>query len=219
MPRRFLGSLICLGLILPLANFAHAAELPAGFATCDTWTQTLLAARAKLAEGSPPKRERAKAAEAAWSSVQEAFPVECDWAAQDSGGEFRSWLTGAGDRKLAGWIASALAELGADGADLRAQLDQLKKQKTPANDRRWLALYVKACEQRRALRLRALMSKAPRIVFVRHSPTNGSELCLLELNGPRGKFRRRAAPPRRLVGRAANSLFVDEITSHELPPV
>ena len=65
-------------------------------------------------------------------------------------------------------IEKAVAELGEPGRALRQELDRLAQAGTPASDRRWLDLYVRACEQRRQQRLKTVLAKAPRIVFTKH---------------------------------------------------
>jgi hypothetical protein len=123
--------------------------------------------------------------------------VVADWQAQDQVG---------GSRPHREAIAAILAELGARAADLQAAADALKN--APLIDPRWNDLYLRACAQRRAARLEALLAEAPRIIFTKHYDLGGSfyaytegqsdaqnersfvpgaSLCLLTLDGLYGR--------------------------------
>ena len=167
----------------------------------DTWQGTMLASRVRLA----PVLARQDAIAGVWKQIERDFPIAWDWVLQDIGGEFLKWF---GEHQTADietpMIAGVLDELGPDGESLRTQLDRLVREDTPASDRRWLDLYVNACEKRRAGRLARLVEKYPKIVFTKHYNlggshyaytegqsdaqrerhfTPGSSLCLLELDG------------------------------------
>jgi hypothetical protein len=101
-----------------------------------------------------------------------------------------------GHRPGAGAILKAAAELGAMGGgeaaglrggadnlrrgldDLRRELDGLRQ--APADDPRWTELYVRACTARRAVRLRTLLAKAPRIIFTKHGDMGGTQYAYTE---------------------------------------
>ena len=178
----------------------------------------MLASRAALAAAGSRARNRAKAAEQVWFRMKDDFPVQWDWALQDGGAEFAQWFRPADaasiERRM---IEKAVAESGRCRATRcgRNWTGWLKRP-CPANDRRWLDLYVKACEQRRQQRLKTVLAKAPRIVFTKHRTIRpsffaytegqsdaqaerhflpGSELCLLEMDGLYGKVRTLVSDP------------------------
>ena len=103
-------------------------------------------------------------------------------------------------------VARVLDELGPAGADLRHAYDTLRAAGRPGRDPAWKGLYLRACEERRALRLAPLLAQGTRFVFnqYRHIPGSwkyteglsdaqayrffspGSSLNLLELVGAYG---------------------------------
>ena len=135
-----------------------------------------------------------------------------DWILQDHGNETGRCFTGGEHAKVeVRMIETVLEELSPDAArSLRSEMDRLAGKKTPGNDPRWKALYVKACEQRRVLRLRTVVEKSPTIVFTKHYDIGGShyayteglsdamgerhfkpgtQLCLWNADGPYGSVR------------------------------
>jgi len=107
-------------------------------------------------------------------------------------------------------IRRVLDELpGAGGGALGGELDALKRSGAAGVDGRWKALYLRACELRRARRLRPLLARWRRFVFSqhRHVPGTwkyteglsdaqsyrffrpGSSLAVLEMNGAYGTVR------------------------------
>ena len=101
--------------------------------------------------------------------VERDFPVEWDWALQDGSGGFCRWLSD--DTSIeteTRMITRVLDELGSDGSVLRAEFDELRRTRVSPTDHRWLDLYVKACKCRRAIRLRPLVNKCGKIVFVKN---------------------------------------------------
>ena len=139
---------------------------------------------------------------------QREHPVEWDWMRQDFGdGEALRMLKGersACGRELLGRL---MAESAA-GAGLKSEYGRLLKDAVPDGDPRWLTLYDRVCEERRARRLATVAVKAPRIAFVkrrvirpsffaytegqsdaqaeRHFPA-GTSLCMMTLEGSRAK--------------------------------
>jgi hypothetical protein len=130
------------------------------------------------------------------------FPVESDWLRQDVKG--RAGAVG-GDL-----LEKLLAGLPENTVPLRAEATRLREQNAPGGDPRWLALYARAAELRRAGRLARLRAVAPRIVFVKRRTIRpsffaytegqsdaqaenhflpGSALCLLEIEGACAKVR------------------------------
>jgi hypothetical protein len=197
-----------------LAAAAPAAEL---YIRQSGWVETMLASRAALAGDGLSQQEQTKAVEQVWLRLKDDFPVQWDWALQDGGADFPQWLHSAGatgfERRM---IGKAVMEMGDAGRALRQELGRLAQAAPPANDRRWLDLYVRTCEQRRQQRLKTVLAKAPRIVFTKHRTirpsffayTEGqsdaqaerhflpdSELCVLEMEGLYGKVRPLVADP------------------------
>jgi hypothetical protein len=89
--------------------------------------------------------------------------VVADWQLQDKVAD---------QRPSAGTISNVIAELKGDGSQLREALNELGR--AAPDDQRWMELYLRACGQRRAARLKTLLSKAPRIIFTRHYDMGGS---------------------------------------------
>ncbi len=149
---------------------------------------------------------------AAWSqtSLRQDSPPEDvaeDWRLQDG------LLKGGCYDRAAQRIA---AELGAAATALQAAMSSLDKVAASPRDPRWEELYLRACAERRAARLRTLRQEAPRIVFTKHYDLGGSHyaytegqsdaqaechfvpgssLCLLLLHGLYGETRTLVADP------------------------
>ena len=181
------------------------------------WIETMLLSRQALSAAHLPAAEEAAVAAQFWLQIKEDFPVQWDWSLQDGGTNFAGWFR-AGDntsfeRRM---TERVIGELGDSSRLLRQGLEELRNANVPASDRRWLELYVKACEQRRQQRLRSVLAHAPRIVFTKHRTIRassvaysegqsdaqaeryflpGSELCLLEMDGLYGRVRSLQADP------------------------
>lgn len=173
------------------------------------WPEAMLAARAKLKAAALPPKEAKEAAARIWREMERDFRLEWDWALQDGGLDFPKWFGAEANVDLErAIIERVLAELGNGGAAWRRQFDALLAAKAAPQDRRWLDLYLAACEQRRTIRLQPVRAKAPRIVFTKHRTIlpsffayteglsdaqaerhflPGSSLCLLEVAGTHGK--------------------------------
>ena len=179
------------------------------FARNNSWQETMLAYRDSISKLNDVAKE--KAAHDAWEEMMAGFPIQSDWAIQDGGLDFPKWFATQNDTGTEiNMISKAIAELGAEADTFRQELDKLVNAKIPPTDRRWLDLYARACEKRRAIRLRTLTQTAPKMVFVKHHiitpsffaytegqsdaqgeknfPTN-SALCLLEMDGMYGAVR------------------------------
>jgi len=177
-----------------LAAVSATALATAG--ASDSWQETMLASRTP--NGEPPKT---------LDEMMFKFPVQMDWMIQDNGLDLTKWLKATDTGNETSMIKRVLLELGDAAKPFQDNLDSLVNGKVPGNDRRWLDLYVNACEKRRAMRLRTLLQIAPKIVFTKHhiimpaffAYTEGqsdaqherhfpvdSALCLLEMNGMYG---------------------------------
>ncbi len=168
----------------------------------DTWQATMLATRAKLLSVDGTDRE--EVLQAIWEQLERDYPVACDWMLQDVGQKRNEWFARNVSCELEkGLLTSVAKELG-DQAELVRRLTALVQENPPRSDRRWLDLYVEACEQRRAQRLATLLRVAPKLVFTKHYNLAGSHyaytegqsdaqaerqyrpgasLCLLEMDG------------------------------------
>lgn len=208
---------LLLALFLMLVPFPVGASASEFYVKKSGWVDTLLASRSNLLAQALAKNEAAAAAEHICLRTQDDFPVQWDWAQQDSGMDFSQWFCSATTTDVEQHLITRAAEdLGAKPAQVRELMEQLIQAKTSANDPRWLELYVSTCELRRQQRLRTVFAKSPRIVFVKHRTIRpsffaytegqsdaqnerhflpGAELCLLELDGSRCQVRRLLADP------------------------
>jgi len=163
------------------------------------WVAALLALRAATLAG-PDQAARAAALR---QQTREAYPVVWDWLLQDAGPDFvQSWAKSQGTEWERRLLTNALAELHDAAAPFCQDLDGLCRSNAGPEDGRWLALYFRVCEQRRATRLGTLRAQAPRIVFTKRRTIRpsffaytegqsdaqherhflpGAELCLWEL--------------------------------------
>ena len=203
--------LLACAMALSLSIAAAAADTSALYSRQPTWQETLLASRQALRGAALSEAERRDQAMALWQSVQTDFPLAWDWSLQDYGAGFTNWFGAGGGTEIEQrLIEPALQELGGEAEPLRKELQRLQESRVSGENRGWLDLYVKACERRRALRLRLVLRQAPRIVFTKH-PTlfpsffaytegqsdaqnerhfaPGAALCVLEMEGLQGRVR------------------------------
>ncbi|MHC4891640.1 MAG: HzsA-related protein, partial [Planctomycetota bacterium] len=192
-----------------LADEAKKLEVP--YEKKDTWQQTMLVLRQKIRKLNVDRRQREGAQKQIWRQIENDFPVQWDWVSQDYGMDFYKWFNNKGtfefEKKI---IGNVLTELGVKGEQLAVGFELLCRSKASPNNRRWLDLYVKACEKRRGIRLQTLLEKCNKIVFTKHYNMGGSHyaytegqsdaqhertfvpgsaLCLLEMHGNYGKLR------------------------------
>lgn len=89
-----------------------------------------------------------------WRRIAADFPLQAKAFAEDAGRGFLGWFdsaTGTGlDQAV---IQLALSQPGARCGPLRKTLDELRRTKAPATDRRWLDLYARACQARQCSKL------------------------------------------------------------------
>ncbi|MCX6897503.1 MAG: hypothetical protein NT105_02280 [Verrucomicrobia bacterium] len=193
------------------ANASAALQAHASYVKKASWPETMLASRVALKAAALPARERKIVQAAVWEQVERDFPVQWDWALQDGGLDFPTWFAADANADIEKkMIAHALEELGGSGAACRKEFDAFSQSNVAPNDPRWLDLYAKVCEQRRATRLRTVLAQSPKIVFTKHQTIRpsffaytegqsdaqaerhfhpGSSLCLLEMDGTRAKVR------------------------------
>lgn len=183
---------------------AVAADPP--YAKGDTWQATMLATRERLLGADVQNRPAVVAS--LWERLEQDYPIPSDWMLQDLGQARNDWFAPDADRELEKkLIAAVVKELG-DPAELVQKLAALAAENPPRKDRRWLDLYVQACQQRRAKRLATVLQAAPKLVFTKHYNLAGSHyayteaqsdaqaerhyrprasLCLLEMDGIYGR--------------------------------
>lgn len=94
-----------------------------------------------------------------------------DWRLQD--GLLKGGPYSHAAKRIAGDLTAATTEL-------QAALATLDKVATTPRDPRWEELYLRACAERRAARLRTLLQKAPQIVFTKHYNLGGSHYAYTE---------------------------------------
>ncbi len=213
---RWLAGLLAVSTLTPLAGAADVSA-PDHYVKQPGWTDTMLSSRSGLSSARFTEKAMTDAAEHIWLRTKEDFPVPWDWMQQDAGTNFANWFRAADRTDIEQqMIVKALHELSGNGEPLRTELGRLIPAKVPANDRRWLELYLKVCEQRRQQRLRTVSAKSSRVVFVKHRTIRpsffaytegqsdaqnerhflpGSELCLWEMEGPPGRVRTLLADP------------------------
>ena len=174
------GLVLCLFLGLGLGAAAQDATAPEKvYARKASWAETMLATREAMCAACAS--DPAYAAKI-WELLEVDWPVACDWMRQDAGAECARWLAsdlpGEGLKTM---IDKALEEVAeTDAAALRAEAKNIFQNGGNPDLAKGLALYVKACEARRALRLRPLREKAPRVVFTKHYIMGGSHYAYTE---------------------------------------
>ncbi|MEA3224809.1 MAG: hypothetical protein U9Q07_02580 [Planctomycetota bacterium] len=189
-------------------SYANQAEsIDELYVKNDTWQKTMLAWRRKISKQLiEPKTQKHLS-----KQIMKDFPVEWDWVEQDCGADFFKWLGGQTDTAIEKkMIRKVLGKLGPAGNKPARDFERLCESRVSSTDRRWLDLYVGACEMRRAIRLKPLLEKCGRIVFTKHFNMGGSHyayteaqsdaqhernfvpgsaLCVLELKGNYGSVR------------------------------
>ncbi len=147
----------------------------------DGWQAAVLEAQAQAASLDPGSAAFTAAAEELSVMGERQFPRQWDWCVQDAGPDFGQWLLASTACATARKAADrAIAELEAEGSDLRNDFDRLAGQSTPAGLGRWLELYLRAAGVRREIRLRALHQQYPLWVFTKHCILGGSHYAYTE---------------------------------------
>ena len=169
-----IGGLAChLFTLLLIINGLAGGGLKAAVVTSPVWSEAVwAAAQAVQAAERGPQQEAAKA----WETLEKQFPEPCDWMQQDFKPQAWEWLTKPEAAVLRDMIAKVLNEVQAAG---QAEWDKVQ---APVSDdpRALLAFYLKACEARRAIRLRLLLKVAPQMVFTKHYNMGGSHYAYTE---------------------------------------
>lgn len=95
--------------------------------------------------------DRPDLAKASWQKLQREFPASCRSFRGDlqRGDAYLAWFQKpAGTRTEETIIGGTLATLQGDGAALGNEFQDLRQQRAPADDPRWLSLYARACRYR-----------------------------------------------------------------------
>ena len=183
--------------VFAMCGVTWPGAAPAASPTRQTWQEAMLAAREVVGRGRDAREPAGVGAVGGdvWTDLEKRFPVECDWFVQDleatgvrctaKGTDYQrnpgKWIAAEPDARLhERLVARALEELGASGAGLRAEWDRLGKEAARAGAGRWLALYAKACAQRRQARLRPLLARCRALVFTKHYNLGGSHYAYTE---------------------------------------
>ena len=157
-----------------------AAELPASDPG-GAWSTELLKAQRATASLGSNHAESAAAAEQLSLRFEREFPVPWDWWLQDTGPDFRPWLSAAGLPAVArAATTKILAELGSAGREVASELDRLTARAEDAQPAQWLELYRRAAELRREVRLRNLRRQYPQWIFTKHHTLGGSHYAYTE---------------------------------------
>ncbi len=105
--------------------------------------------------------------------------IVADWMIQDSGTHApECFKDGQGNRLETKMMTAVLNEVASP--TLHAAFDTLAGAKTPGSDPRWKALYLEACEARRAARLTRLLARTKQIIFTKHFNMGGSHYAYTE---------------------------------------
>jgi len=198
------GAIAC---FCPATHADQARDIEQLYVRQSSWQDTMLAWRVRI--GNQPIE--ANTHRRLSLRVLKDFPMQWDWIEQDCGAVFFEWLGGDSDTAIEKrLIRRVLDELGPPGGGPAREFERLCKSDAPSTDRRWLDLYISACEMRRSIRLKPLLKKCRKIVFTKHfnmggshyayteaqsdaqhetNFTPGSALCLLELDDNYGRIR------------------------------
>ncbi len=176
-----------------LLLFAIAATAAAEPSKRGPWREALA-----RAFGRGPSRAVAEAVKR-FPEARDRLAVVADWVLQDK------LEAGKGLREAA--LKAAIGKVAEGDRALKAELSALEAEGAPAPDPRWADLYLRACERRRAERLRPHEGQIRRVAFTKHYNLGGSHyaytegqsdaqaerhfkpgaaLCLLEMDGPHG---------------------------------
>jgi len=202
-----------LGVDVPccLAGESTKSEVTQIYRPSALWQQSLLSTREAMLRAQGANEDKQNWCAPISERIARDFPLEWDWSHQDAGERFKQWFLHNDNADLEKeMVGKVLDELGKEGRALHAEYEQLVQRNPSPNERRWLDLYVKACKQRREIRLRTVHAKCPTIVFTKHyniggshyayteglsdamgesSFTPGTSLCVWEAHGLRGRVR------------------------------
>ena len=147
----------------------------------ESWQKRMMAARTKTALG----RDIEKVAKPIYDAMRLEYPIETDWFSQGSGKyeltrdsipyNLIEYLKPKRDNSFEqSLISRVITTSGEVGKKFNKELGKLKTANIPAGDKQWLNLFVKACGERRAARLKNLSKEVPVIAFVKRHPVKPS---------------------------------------------
>ena len=89
-----------------------------------------------------------------WRKIARDFPVHSRWFAEDAGRNYLAWFNAGANAQIEQQaIARVLNKLGPVADPIRKPLDAMRRAKVPADDCRWLDLYVRAARYQDCLEL------------------------------------------------------------------
>jgi hypothetical protein len=146
-----------------------------------SWSQVVCSERSSLAAVATRGTDAGDEINQRLEAIARQFPIHYDWMLQDSEGDATLWLTSRRRRDFErSVIRRVLDEMGDESASLRTTVGQLDRAAVTPDDKQWLDLYERACEQRRKDRLRKLRQRWDRFVFTRHYNLGGSHYAYTE---------------------------------------
>jgi hypothetical protein len=151
-------------------------EAPAHYVQRDSWLATMQATREALLKANAGREAAAKI----WERLDRDFPVGSDWMLQALGTNRVEWFSLEGARIIEQELFKEVVEELGPKSPLAKEVENLFAQNPPRSDPRWLELFCKVCEQRRAQRLKTVLRQAPRIVFTKHFNMGGSHYAYTE---------------------------------------
>lgn len=156
----------CWATFLAVLGIVSAVTASFGAAVADSdWPAAMLKARAEFLQGRPADRAEA---EKFWTTLARRFPRQETWVLQDHPDGLAAWLCDPKSTAIeAAMIRRACEPLGDGAIAIQSELRKLIDSNVSGDDRRWLDLYEKTCELRRANRLRPVWEKHRRFVFVK----------------------------------------------------
>ncbi|UCF17444.1 MAG: hypothetical protein JSW59_08265, partial [Phycisphaerales bacterium] len=155
----------------------QASDIESLYVRQDTLQETLHAWRGRIGK----QTIEVKAHRRLSMRILRDFPIQWEWIEQDCGADFFQWLGGRMDAAIEKKMVSrVLDELGPAGNEPTRKFERLCESGALSTDRRWLDLYIKTCEMRRAIRLKSVLEKCERIVFTKHFNMGGSHYAYTE---------------------------------------
>ena len=170
---RSLGLASHLFTLLLMFNAVAGGGLKAAVVTASDRSEAVWSAAQAVQTAQPePQKEAAKA----WETLQKQFPESCDWMQQDFKPQAWEWLA----KPEASVLRDMIAKVLNDGRKAGQGQPDTNQAALGDDPRALLAIYFKACEARRAIRLRLLLEKAPQMVFTKHYNMGGSHYAYTE---------------------------------------
>ena len=184
--RFFQAKHVAILLVPALAVLSVAEEQPAKFdwewlySKKATWQETILAVRAAFRHSAPSEQCYVSVQTEILKQIERDFPVEWDWQIQDCDVDICKWFDDGFAEIQKQMTMKVLDFLAERGREFQGEFRKLSAAAVPGSYRRWLDLYVRACEKRRKILLQPLLRKCPKIVFTKHYNMGGSHYAYTE---------------------------------------